>query len=184
MTKELVLHRAKRINGWMSDAELCFLAETARKSDLIYEIGSFTGRSTRALGDNVKGKVFAIDPWESANYDGHENGICFFADETTYNVFYCNNADLIESGAIVPFRERWEDYIPVWDADFIFIDGDHRYENVKRDIIKALRYITKPGGIIAGHDYILPWTGVLNAVNGFFRPEAINVIDSIWWVQL
>lgn len=182
MTKELVLHRAMAIHGWMSDAELRLLAEIASKSNLIYEIGSYMGRSTRAMGDNTKGRIFAIDPWSGVNYDGTEKGVCFNVDDTVFNIFYCNNADLIKEGIIVPFAETWEDYIPIWDADFIFIDGDHRYENVKKDISKALRYL-KPNGIIAGHDYNPPWSGVIKAVDESF-PNDFQLVDTIWWVQL
>lgn len=45
----------------------------------------------------------------------------------------------------------------------IFIDGDHRYEGVKRDIEMAQRLIT-PGGILAGHDYTDEFPGVVQAV--------------------
>ncbi|MBI2516061.1 MAG: class I SAM-dependent methyltransferase [Opitutae bacterium] len=55
--------------------------------------------------------------------------------------------------------------------DFIFIDGDHRLESVRRDSALALRCI-RPGGIIAWHDYRhvgSEWLQGLNEV-----PEALN----------
>ena len=35
--------------------------------------------------------------------------------------------------------------------DFVFIDGDHRYESVRRDIQAWLPKV-RPGGIMGGHD--------------------------------
>jgi len=43
------IERAQATTGWMSDAELTYLAECAGKSTAIVEIGSWKGRSTLAL---------------------------------------------------------------------------------------------------------------------------------------
>ena len=51
-------------------------------------------------------------------------------------------------------------------VDFVFIDGDHRYEMVFKDI-EAWFPKVKIGGIIAGHDYA--WcTDVRRAVHDYF----------------
>lgn len=67
-----------------------------------------------------------------------------------------------------------------WDAatfyedkslDFVMIDADHSYGSVRRDIDAWLPKV-KPGGIIAGHDYIdfAPLDfGVMKAVNETFE---------------
>jgi predicted O-methyltransferase YrrM len=79
-----------------------------------------------------------------------------------------------------------------WDAasqfedkslDFVFIDADHVYESVKRDIIAWLPKI-KPGGIIAGHDYCDVHPGVIQAVNEIFGKENVcfDYIDEICWM--
>lgn len=38
------------------------------------------------------------------------------------------------------------------EIDFLYIDGDHRYEGVKHDFEMYLPLIRKPGGIIGFHD--------------------------------
>jgi predicted O-methyltransferase YrrM len=49
--------------------------------------------------------------------------------------------------------------------DFVMIDGDHSYESVRKDI-QAWRPKVSPGGILAGHDYVVAeWSGVIEAVN-------------------
>ena len=60
-----------------------------------------------------------------------------------------------------------------WDRplDFLFIDDDHEYKTVKRDIEKYKEFI-KPGGYIVCHDYYE--TGVEQAVNELL-PDAVPV---------
>jgi len=54
--------------------------------------------------------------------------------------------------------------------DFIFIDANHTYEFVKKDIAAYLPKMKK-GGIMAGHDYNLCHPGVIQAVNEAFIEE-------------
>jgi hypothetical protein len=64
--------------------------------------------------------------------------------------------------------------------DFIFIDANHDYDNVKKDIEAWLPKV-KIGGIIAGHDYIMcSWPGVVNAVNDFFVGKNILTSGKCW----
>jgi len=60
--------------------------------------------------------------------------------------------------------------------DFIYIDGDHRYEGIKRDI-EAAKLKLKPGGFLLFNDYTywspvecMPY-GVMQAVNEFCLDE-------------
>ena len=57
--------------------------------------------------------------------------------------------------------------IPDSYFDFMYIDADHTYEAVKKDL-ELCKIKTKPGGIIAGHDYNKEkFCGVVDAVNEF-----------------
>ena len=51
--------------------------------------------------------------------------------------------------------------------DFVFIDASHDYGSVKADILAWTPKI-KMGGIIAGHDYVKTYPGVIMAVNEIF----------------
>jgi predicted O-methyltransferase YrrM len=51
--------RALATDGWMSEAELFWLATQAQQHRRIVELGSFLGRSTRALADHTPGIVYA-----------------------------------------------------------------------------------------------------------------------------
>jgi predicted O-methyltransferase YrrM len=52
--------------------------------------------------------------------------------------------------------------------DAVFIDADHTYEAVSKDI-DAWRPKVKEGGILAGHDYTTAFEGVIRAVNERFE---------------
>lgn len=60
-------------------------------------------------------------------------------------------------------------------VDFLFIDGDHRYEGVKRDYEMYSKLVT-PGGIIAFHDIAPPPIGDAAGVDRFWH-EIKNGLD-------
>ena len=72
--------------------------------------------------------------------------------------------------------------------DFIFIDGDHSYEQTKRDIVKYTPYV-RPGGLMTGHNYdqyIAGFhPGVKRAVDEIFG-NRVNFVNSdvTWWVKI
>lgn len=68
--------------------------------------------------------------------------------------------------------------------DFVFIDANHTYEFVSKDIAAYLPKVKKSGGVISGHD----WSddGVKRAVREIFRNGTYTVDTSqdIWYAQL
>lgn len=56
---------------------------------------------------------------------------------------------------IEKFSEIAVQDIPYNSLDFVYIDADHSYDYVMTDIILWARRV-RPGGIVSGHDYILP----------------------------
>ena len=67
-------------------------------------------------------------------------------------------------------------------CDVVFIDMEHTYEAVKNDIKMWYKKI-KPGGYIAGHDYVSGWPGVVKAVDESFGKENIIKMDDCWIYQ-
>jgi len=69
--------------------------------------------------------------------------------------------------------------------DLLFIDGDHSYEQCKRDIENYWPKL-KEGGVLLGHDYHRNYLGVIRAVNEIFTQEAVTLFKNcmMWSVPL
>lgn len=182
ITSQVNISKAIQIGGWMSEKELTWLAYEAQRCNTITEFGSYHGRSTRVLADNSPNdcRIWAVDPW-NGNYKT-EDGLTV-ADMNTYCLpqFKINLRDHIDSGKVIPVRNFSYNFNPEVVMDMIFIDGDHRYETVVRDIEKALDIVSMHG-VICGHDYNHPiWPGVKQAVDEMF--EHVKFEDTIWIVR-
>lgn len=176
----MTIYNALKIDGWMSENELMFLAQQAEAAKVIVEFGCYKGRSTRALADNTKGKILAVDPW-NGDYPDNNGGIHGIRTDV-FIYFQANLIDKIQDGTVTPIQKCSYDFETDEIPDFVFIDGDHRYEIVKGDIEIGLKLL-KNGGILAGHDYSHDcWPGVRQAVDEMF--PKINQTDSIWWVYV
>lgn len=68
--------------------------------------------------------------------------------------------------------------------DFVYIDGNHNYDFVSRDI-HFYYPLVKKGGVLGGHDYACEWPSVVKAVNEF--SVELGVVPFIlfpdWWFQ-
>jgi len=172
------ISRATPIGGYMSEAELMWLATQAHKCKYIVEFGSFHGRSSRAIADNLmpEGKLWCVDPWgpDYLNEDGSKNGINPYV-----MPYFCHNLkDHIDAGRVIPVRDFSYNFSPPHKVDMVFIDGDHRYKTVVRDLRKAYGMLNH-GGMICGHDYGHPdWHGVKQAVLEYV--VNFGVTETIW----
>src|SRR5258706_4800349 len=166
----------------MSPNELTWLATQAQKYKTIVEFGSFHGRSTRALADNIsdEGTIWAVDTW-NGDYIDESGDALERVDTYVLPQFRANLQDHIDFGRVIPVRNfSYAFNLPIL-VDMVFIDSDHRYETVKKDIKKAL-LLLKSGGILSGHDYNHPlWSGVSKAVNELSK--SFETCEMIWYTQ-
>jgi hypothetical protein len=178
IASQIDISKALNINGWMTERELIWLASSAQKCERIVEFGSYLGRSTRALADNTSGRVWAVDPW-NGDYPTEDGSSLEYLNTFVMPQFIHNLEDHVKSGKVTPVRGFSTSFKLDEPVDMVFIDGDHTYKTLKKDINVALNLLRK-GGIISGHDYGHPlWTGVERAVHELLGP--VNVEDSIWW---
>ena len=66
--------------------------------------------------------------------------------------------------------------------DFVYIDGNHAFEFVKKDI--TLYYpLIKNNGLIGGHDYTPLYESVMRAVNEFAEQTELDLHSVLpdWW---
>lgn len=165
-------------DGWMAPIELEFLRKAAAMSESVLEIGSWKGRSTKALLESCPGTVTAVDHFQgSEDYD--DSTLAIARHEPIYDIFMKNvghfpNLKVLKMDSAEAAKE-----MPDGSVDMIFIDSDHRYEQVKAEID---RWLPKCKGMICGHDYADGWPGVKRAVEERF--EKFHVRGSIWFVIL
>jgi predicted O-methyltransferase YrrM len=178
--------RAQEIEGWMDDVELTYLAQQAASHMRIVEIGSWMGRSTRALADNTSGQVYAVDAFAAFRPDGSDvdcgtiRHIWATSGDTPdwqYNKFVANMKDttvvvqrMLSLDAAKYFADGGQTF------DMVFLDARHDYASVKEDI-EAWYPRLVSGGLMCGHDadFVEVWQAVKENC-----PRAQVEAGSIW----
>jgi len=153
------------------------------------EVGAWKGRSAAFMaveiinsGKNIK--FDCVDTWEGSDWESSQTEDVDLKSGTLYEAFI--NAMKPVEGSYNAIRlpsvsasELYEDE----SLDFVFIDADHSYENVKADIA-AWKPKIRPGGYIAGHDFnpAVPEAGLCRAVYEAF-PD-VTPLPWCWGKQL
>ena len=140
-----------------------------RPPECVAEIGSYCGGSTVVIGRaaarrNPGMRLYAIEPFtfHEARYQ-HD-----------YETLFDRNVG--EWGLarnVVKVKKTSEKAALDWNRaiDFLYIDGDHSYEAVARDIRNFVPFV-RAGGLFAFHDYKSAGKeGVRRAVDEFVMPH-------------
>ncbi|MBR8834058.1 MAG: class I SAM-dependent methyltransferase [Stigonema ocellatum SAG 48.90 = DSM 106950] len=148
------------------------ILSTHKEKLICVEIGSFLGASACFICNAIsqKSRLYCIDTWGNHAMKHSEEDDDIVDERNTYPEFI-NNTQKYRS-KIVQLR-GWSD--KVFDElqsteqyiDFLFIDGDHSYESVKKDW-DLYSSLLKPGAIVAFHD-----TGWAEGVNRVIQ-ESVN----------
>lgn len=176
--------------------EICDLTEKVRRPGIppiIVEVGVAEGHHSKGIAEYLAkngGHLVCVD-W----FEGSMVGDRYIIPKGLKGKFleHTKDCNIIivphESGfAASLFRDKL--------FDVVWIDADHRYHAIKRDIELWLPKV-RPGGILSGHDYDAEYFneayieedyvdgvhhGVTKAVNERFgKPERLN---TTWWVQV
>ena len=114
------------------------------------EIGSYMGESTMLFGcTRLFDKIYSIEPHDGIEEFNEVMSLRWKDIEKEYrtNTRFFTNIEHIKNFSY-DVVDRFQDK----SIDFIYIDGRHDYESVKRDLELYLPKL-KNGGIIGGHDY-------------------------------
>lgn len=146
------------------------------------EIGSYMGESTLIFCSyNTFEEVHCIDPFEGKE---EANDMLNVDWKQVKKEFWTNTRHFKNKIKVYnDYSYNLVDKFPDKFFDFIYIDANHTYEDVKRDV---LSYLPKTKSIIGGHDYNPGvWDGVVEAVNEIFPNNKIHVhVDTSWLVNL
>lgn len=121
-----------------------------------YVVDPFTGNPNDITGDLVK----AIGGWGELSdlFQKNHTGLCQPSSGVSWDCFIGDLAGLHDAFHKAKF-------------DLIFLDANHDYESVKRDLAICLQHLT-PGGILCGHDFgTTQFPGVEKAVREVYDTD-------------
>lgn len=176
------LENALKIPGWMAENELRWLAEQGSLHTRIIEVGSYLGRSTRALAENTRGDVIAVDTWLGSNeFSPEQTGPegWMFA-EFQKNMAGLDNVSPMQMSSME--AAYYLQSFKILKYSMIFIDAAHDYRSVSDDIREWMPLV-KPGGLLCGHDYLECHPGVCQAVKELV-PGFKTAGLSIWYKEI
>lgn len=159
----------------MSSVELEWLYEIAKRMKSVVEIGSWKGRSTHALLSGCKGTVWAVDHFKGSKGEKQEHSEAqqhdihrIFLD----NVGHFKNLKVLKMESVKAVKQFQDKSV-----DMVFIDGEHTFEGVSKDIEMWLSKVKK---LIAGHDYLFP--RIFMAVNE--KLGEVDTVRTIWYKEI
>jgi hypothetical protein len=166
------------------------LLDQLPKHAVCAEVGVWKGDFSERILEVVRpARLHLIDPWqavEDEGYEGAKYGGQLAEGQKDMDALYAHVLKRFD-------RERRKGIVEVHrlssseaakhfgdgELDFVYIDGNHRYEFVKADL-DAYAAKVRPGGFLAGDDYgVEGWweNGVTRAVDEFVRSGAATVVS-------
>lgn len=180
----LSIKNALTIDGWLTSQELEWLAVNASLRDRIVEVGSWLGRSTRALADNTPGIVYAVDTWRGGPEEQH---LLINRSGNWLEEQFAKNVEDLLPGPVHKVRpvqltsHEAADYLGnhyrIW-FDMVFLDAAKDYNSVHSDIL-TWRALLAPRGMLCGADCDSQHMGVVNAVRELY-PHFKRGAGNIW----
>jgi len=158
-----------------------FLLQKMPKNSICAEIGVNRGNFSKLILKIVKPKkLYLIDPWKHFSGKKPENEATM---DENFNKTLKRVKNEIESGQVIIKKKSSLDVLSKFENNFfdwIYVDGDHRYEFVKKDLELCYSKIKK-NGFIAGDDYNHQWgpkkIQVAKAVDEFINKDIVEVIQ-------
>lgn len=153
------------------------------------EIGVYLGHYSRILLDNIPDlHLLCVDSW-------NRNSVRKRAYHEVKEILSrYENVEIIKGDSVEVSKT-----IPDKSLDFVFIDADHYYDAVKKDIQVWSKKV-KDGGILSGHDYLFGRKSVqvVEAVNEYIKENNLELFltdydkenpyaddrQQCWYVQL
>jgi hypothetical protein len=135
---------------------------------VVVEVGVFIGDNAKAILRSKPTYLYLMDTWLGKAASGDENG----KNRQQANLPHIRKSLERELyGEPVTFLGPSPDGFKDIDIepDFIYIDGDHTYPAVMRDLTHAYQLLKGRRTILGGHDYHKNTPGVRDAVDDFIK---------------
>lgn len=146
----------KYTHGWFNQSEikqriLQFVGIESKNT--ILEIGCFEGLSSVYFADNLlnhpESSLICVDPFLLIDNNDHKKLLNNVEDRFDYNISICKN-----SSKIIAKKITSDIFFETNDVkfNFIYIDGSHEPDYIKRDMMNAFN-VLENGGIMWLDDY-------------------------------
>jgi len=191
------------LHGWYGNGE--YIEEIMKKYDIhtVVEVGSWAGQSTVHIASLLaeNGKLYAVDhwlgseehqikkpwfrflPWVRKKYRSQLKLSGANLQPKIYQLFLSNVIHKGLAHKIIPLRMSSQEASSSINVkpDLVYIDGDHTYEAVYRDL-NAWQPLLNANGIICGDDW--SWPAVQKAVNQFAEENNFSIVSKGNFYQL
>lgn len=175
--------RTRRLASAYESREVIAEAVALPARPSVAEVGSFKGDFAEVLLRSLDaGTVHVIDPWVGTVVSGNQDGNDLLAAEGD-RLHEFVKARFAGNPQVLIHRVFSKDMeLPRGSLDLVYIDGDHSYEGVRRDLSLAKEWV-RNGGYICGHDYSMNYEktnnhyefGVRKAVDEFCREHGCRI---------
>ncbi len=156
-----------------------YVRENLKPPYIGVEIGVLKGENSQNIIDNLQiKKLYLVDPWRVfKNFSG------VIKDNRIYYEYVVKKFKKNDNVVILKKTSEGATKLIPNNLDFVYIDGNHKYEYVKKDIELYYPKI-RNGGIIGGHDYGSKFKGVVQAVNEFVEKNGydLHFLTDNWWI--
>jgi predicted O-methyltransferase YrrM len=153
----------KEIQGWCTFEGLYDKMVSDYDNAVFVEVGCWLGQSAIYMADLIKERKKNIKFYTVDNFKGqpderlHETVIEAAAKrgEGIFSLYYQNIQKYNVLGYVTPIiceSSEGFKHIKESSADFIYIDANHLYDAIKKDVEYYWPFV-KNGGVLAGHDY-------------------------------
>ena len=151
------------------------------KHPKMIEIGSYMGESTLIFGSAINwDTIYCIDPLSGEEEMNSISGL----DWVNVRSHFRENTKWFNVEHIENYSYNVVDKFEDNSINFIYIDGNHTYEDVKRDI-ELYAPKLKTFGMLGGHDYDENWDGVRKAVDEVITNDKalLKFDDNSWLIK-
>jgi len=120
------------------------------EGDICAEVGVWSGEFSSKILERKPSKLHLIDPWKSQNVIER----LYSVDQEKMDKVYARVLNKFSKVNNVEFHKQFSTDVsfPKEYFDWVYIDGDHSYDAVKKDL--SFYYpLIKKGGYLCGDDY-------------------------------
>ena len=176
------MKQTNQIDGWFNYPNAFkFLVDSVPDDGIFVECGAWLGKSSSFLCDYAAERIniFIVDTWKGSQ-DELQTTHKLATQTDIYQIFLENMGDR----KFTPIRKTSLEAVTDFQdesCDVVYIDMEHTYDAVKKDIQAWLPKV-KTNGYISGHDYAGYAPQVKKALHEFFPQNKIKVMDSATWI--